>query len=182
MPRPKVHPSQRRRAAEACRFCREAKKKCSGTAPCIHCQRRGIGETCVISLRPRSSRRSDIGPSHLTLPSETVGASDLPHVAGRRDTSSCIESSSYLSTSRGRFANSRDAVQSNPSDPLGLVSPLDSRLGNVSDVSVEKSDRRHRLSDASSVSGKPHARMLLNLRGERGKSRCTLKDIYVLDG
>lgn len=56
MPRPRVPPSQRRRAAEACSFCRETKKKCSGTAPCSYCLRRGIGSQCIITPRPRGSR------------------------------------------------------------------------------------------------------------------------------
>ncbi|KAM3465735.1 hypothetical protein NHJ6243_001407 [Beauveria neobassiana] len=56
MPRPKVHPSQRKRAAEACNFCRMSKKKCSATVPCTACQRRGIGHTCYLTHSPRASR------------------------------------------------------------------------------------------------------------------------------
>ncbi|KXH52876.1 hypothetical protein CSAL01_09801 [Colletotrichum salicis] len=56
MPRPKVPESQRQRAAEACRFCREAKKKCSGTAPCNQCVRRGLEPDCRMTYLPRGSR------------------------------------------------------------------------------------------------------------------------------
>ncbi|EHK21085.1 uncharacterized protein TRIVIDRAFT_153210 [Trichoderma virens Gv29-8] len=57
MPRPKVHPSQRQRAAEACNFCRASKKRCSATVPCTACQRRGIGDSCYLTHRPRGSRK-----------------------------------------------------------------------------------------------------------------------------
>lgn len=56
MPRPKVHQSQRQRAAEACDYCREAKKRCSGSAPCTQCVQRGLSETCFITYLPRGTR------------------------------------------------------------------------------------------------------------------------------
>lgn len=57
MPRPKVHPSQRRRVVEACAFCRASKKRCSGTVPCTACKRRGIESQC--SLKPMGSDRGE---------------------------------------------------------------------------------------------------------------------------
>ncbi|PHH72546.1 hypothetical protein CDD82_5926 [Ophiocordyceps australis] len=56
MPRPRLLPSQRQRAAEACQACRHFKKKCSGTAPCHHCLRRGIAAQCHITFARRGSR------------------------------------------------------------------------------------------------------------------------------
>jgi Zn(2)-Cys(6) binuclear cluster domain-containing protein len=56
MPRPKVHHSQRQRAAEACNFCRDAKKRCSGTAPCNQCVQRGLDQSCFITYLPRGTR------------------------------------------------------------------------------------------------------------------------------
>ncbi|OIW34815.1 hypothetical protein CONLIGDRAFT_688771 [Coniochaeta ligniaria NRRL 30616] len=46
MPRPKVHPNERRRAVKACGFCRASKKRCSGTVPCTACRRRGMSSSC----------------------------------------------------------------------------------------------------------------------------------------
>jgi hypothetical protein len=56
MPRPKVQDSQRRRAAEACPYCRATKKKCSGSSPCTQCQQRGMPEQCLITNLPRGFR------------------------------------------------------------------------------------------------------------------------------
>ncbi|KAK2595286.1 hypothetical protein QQS21_007001 [Conoideocrella luteorostrata] len=49
---------------------------------------------------------------------------------------------------------------------LGPLSPSDSRLS-LGEPDSPEQNRGHRPSDASSVSGNPHSRMLLNLRGER---------------
>jgi hypothetical protein len=47
MPRPKVHPANSQRAAEACSHCKASKKECTGTFPCLHCIQRGHPESCV---------------------------------------------------------------------------------------------------------------------------------------
>ncbi|RAL05361.1 Zn(II)2Cys6 transcription factor [Aspergillus ibericus CBS 121593] len=62
MPRPKVHPANRRRAYEACLACRATKKRCSGTFPCSKCVRLGRAETCVPS--PRSTAQRPAGSTH----------------------------------------------------------------------------------------------------------------------
>ncbi|ESU15586.1 hypothetical protein FGSG_09064 [Fusarium graminearum PH-1] len=56
MPRPIVPAHQRQRAAEACNLCRETKKRCSGSAPCTQCVRRGLESQCFITYAPRGSR------------------------------------------------------------------------------------------------------------------------------
>lgn len=59
MPRAKVADSQRQRAAEACAYCRESKKRCTGTAPCSQCQRRGRSDECFITYLPRGFRSKE---------------------------------------------------------------------------------------------------------------------------
>ncbi|KAK1659129.1 hypothetical protein BDP55DRAFT_697845 [Colletotrichum godetiae] len=86
MPRPKVPESQRQRAAEACRFCREAKKKCSGTAPCNQCVRRGLEPDCRMTYLPRGSR---------TKKPSTMRATNA---AGRRSRASLEHSSITVAT------------------------------------------------------------------------------------
>ncbi|UNI17588.1 hypothetical protein JDV02_003920 [Purpureocillium takamizusanense] len=81
MPRPRLLPSQRRRTAEACNFCREAKKKCSGSVPCAHCLRRGIAGQCVISFRPRGSRPPPPVPSSRRTSTTAAGAVARPAAA-----------------------------------------------------------------------------------------------------
>ncbi|KAF1842938.1 uncharacterized protein K460DRAFT_340538 [Cucurbitaria berberidis CBS 394.84] len=68
MPRPKVHPNLRQRAAEACSFCRASKKRCSATVPCAACLKRGIAESCRLSKSSKSPRVSLPGPGPSTAP------------------------------------------------------------------------------------------------------------------
>lgn len=166
MPRPRLLPSQRRRAAEACNFCRDAKKKCSGTAPCTHCLRRGIGAQCTITLRRRGSRGAHSGdaPSHDEAESQP-SASKAPS----RNESGI--GSNRVNHRGSSIYNGTEAAESTSKDTGNAtfrpLSPSDSRLG-LSMPESSDEPRRHRTSDASSVSGNPHSRMLLNLRGERG--------------
>ena len=165
MPRPRLLPGQRRRAAEACSFCREAKKKCSGTAPCTHCLRRGIAGQCSISLRPRGLRHGglDSGPS-LGPATPTPGATPGRLAPSRHERPNQQSTVSPLTTRSGDRAASHDEP-----DDFSPLTPSDSRQS-VTIPTGASSRRAHRHSDASSISAaNPHARMLLNLRGERGE-------------
>jgi hypothetical protein len=159
MPRPKVLPSQRRRAAEACNFCRESKKKCSGTAPCSHCLRRGISSQCVITLQPRGGtnkhatqlRGTGIGGQGESLNQGTGSNRPAP-----------------MSLTR---VNGNGRIQEQGESSFRPISPSESRPSFATSESPER-QRQHHASDSSSVSGNPHSRMLLNLRGERGMLSC----------
>ncbi|PTB65791.1 hypothetical protein BBK36DRAFT_1121016 [Trichoderma citrinoviride] len=138
MPRPKVHPSQRQRAAEACNFCRASKKRCSATVPCTACQRRGIGDSCYLTHRPRGSR----------------AVAPLPHPPRTRASA---------------------AEQVPASSPPSGGDGIPDGLGN-DDASIEESAWGRAgfgQMGAPEWPGSPapepesHARMLLNLRGER---------------
>lgn len=56
MPRPKVHPSNRIRAPEACARCKSTKKRCSFIFPCFNCTRAGVGGSCSASSKDRGGR------------------------------------------------------------------------------------------------------------------------------
>ncbi|KAG8406526.1 hypothetical protein J3459_018689 [Metarhizium acridum] len=165
MPRPKVLPSQRRRAAEACNFCRDAKKKCSGTAPCSHCLRRGIGSQCIITLRSRGSRNQAASDGPI-LPSDTQ-----PHRIGLEAQSDVLDivTSGPGCTPSAQLpvlnVNGKGRRKGPDASSFRPPSPSDSRPSFEGSESPER--RRHQASDASSASGNPHSRMLLNLRGER---------------
>ncbi|KAG8630860.1 hypothetical protein KVT40_002479 [Elsinoe batatas] len=49
MPRPKVAPDKRLRAAEACTYCQSTKKRCSGIVPCNNCSRKGKAHQCTLA-------------------------------------------------------------------------------------------------------------------------------------
>lgn len=51
MPRAKVDPKNRQRADKACLACRAAKKRCSGTFPCLKCVRTGRADSCAASVQ-----------------------------------------------------------------------------------------------------------------------------------
>jgi hypothetical protein len=97
MPRPKVHPANRQRAAEACNHCKASKKKCTGTFPCLHCIRRGRPESCIrVKRKPPPALDNSTGSApHGDL--STVSSRDTLHLLppafsptpriGREDTS-----------------------------------------------------------------------------------------------
>lgn len=166
MPRPKVHPSQRRRAAEACNFCRTSKKRCSATVPCTACQRRGIASSCYLTNRPRGSRSITRSQASLTGQGADIDASgaDKPTVPAvwSPSRSSPQHRSSWLPDTSPIVA---DASTYQP------ISPSDSRTGaaEFEGNAVPSSSAQPAASaDTPPLGRESHARMLLNLRGERG--------------
>lgn len=187
MPRPKVHPSMRQRASEACNSCREAKKRCSGTAPCTHCLRRGTGDTCFISHRPRGHRGH-----RQSLPNPDMNTMDgipngLPRFEGVRAVTSAERSSLQALQSPVTSALLGPQHQTTPSNPTPAsratefhpISPSDSRATEIDGSTTRSQGERPSTSsmplpaqewesEPSLLSAKPSSRMLLNLRGERG--------------
>lgn len=184
MPRPRLDPSQRQRAAEACNLCRETKKRCSGTAPCTHCLRRGIGDTCFISNRPRRHRSSAAAAA-------ATGFGTRAAPPGRAEKGSNI-APTLSSPMRSRAQRDRSSAVSDTAavspghSSSGVVSvgagfrPLSPSESRTTDAEGSKtvSSQVHRgetrvddgkvISGNSLLSTKPASRMLLNLRGERG--------------
>ncbi|VUC37378.1 unnamed protein product [Clonostachys rosea] len=177
MPRPKLLSSQRQRAAEACNACREAKKRCSGTAPCTHCLRRGLGSSCFISHRPRGNRHSvGIGtglssskpPNGRQQPLAT-SPPNTRHSTGAAISDSAafpaFEDTSMLSHSTAPVVSNAIASIS-PSEPRTIEVDNSSTTANVEPPVQVMSDADNS-SALSLLSMKPSPRMLLNLRGER---------------
>ncbi|ODA77588.1 hypothetical protein RJ55_07217 [Drechmeria coniospora] len=196
MPRPRLLPSQRLRAAEACNFCREAKKKCSGTVPCAHCLRRGIGSACTISFEGRAfrsgrQRKANPEPTPTPNPNPMAGsASEPPPVPMPTPASASSPTRAPRSTARsvptpGPSPSGRTAATTTSTGPgasvAASVGPIlspqtfrsqearpDPRLMALRPSPRGSVHRQpHRRSDASSMSTNAHSRMLLNLRGER---------------
>lgn len=164
MPRPKVHPSQRQRAAEACNFCRVSKKRCSATVPCNHCTRRGIANSCYLTYRPRGSRGDPVIPSD---PTSTSAAKVGPVLDEQGQHSATFGQQPPLQ-SDGQWSLPEE-------DANAPVSPPDSRLETQSNAASSNIEHRQPLQSplsptSPSVTREPHPRMLLNSRGERGMS------------
>lgn len=212
MPRPKVHPSQRRRAAEACNFCRASKKRCSATVPCTACQRRGIGASCYLTHQPRGSRTappqsgsSGAGASESSPEARDGGDVDADEDEDVNDDGqmqAAAASESLLASSSHQQpgpplahpapAPAPDSVWGRPSfapapppewaSAVGLqapvghgyqpISPSDSRISGSEAIGTHTADDAvsapHR-PGSPTVGRESHARMLLNLRGERGE-------------
>ncbi|KAK4071700.1 transcriptional regulator family: Fungal Specific TF [Trichoderma aggressivum f. europaeum] len=194
MPRPKVHPSQRQRAAEACNFCRASKKRCSATVPCTACQRRGIGDSCYLTHRPRGSRR--LPPRTRSSAPEQVPASPSggDGVPDSLDASldQLPQESAWGRDGFGQVVapewcpEGETASMDNEADAdYQPLTPSDSRIS-MSDATTNRS--AHPSTQLPARPGSPalepesHARMLLNLRGERGKaSYHHLSTLYMLN-
>ncbi|KAM3442772.1 hypothetical protein MY4824_000913 [Beauveria thailandica] len=167
MPRPKVHPSQRKRAAEACNFCRMSKKKCSATVPCTACQRRGIGHTCHLTRSPRASRST----AQRIQTSSLGDGSPATEAPSARRRASGAETVWPLDDSARCWVPPEPVIPLDP-DTYQPISPSDSRTA-AADTNNMESDTSPLLHTAQRETGtlgrESHARMLLNLRGERGK-------------
>lgn len=169
MPRPKVLPSQRQRAVEACNACRSTKKRCSGNVPCTLCQRRGLQDSCYLTVQqgrsldkrattktpaPASSSMTDtIDTVQLPLPQANMSA------AAVRATEE-LPVSPTDGTSMASDMLMSD-TQSNYRLNAGSTSRGDGRYG-------ERTKRRTSSASTASFSS-TDARMLFNQRGERGK-------------
>lgn len=149
MPRPRVPADKRLRIAEACNFCRESKKRCSGSAPCTQCLRRGLENRCFITYAPRGSRAR------------------ARREASKRAAASNTDLSTQEPSGLMGIANTISQHNVHAGDPdivneFRPLSPSDSRRDGEEGGS---------LSEHTEASASNPPRMLLNLRGERGK-RC----------
>lgn len=175
MPRPKLLPSQRQRAAEACNLCREAKRRCSGTTPCTHCLRRGMASSCTMTCRPRGSRGA------ATTASGGGEGSDSGSVSGQagRSTQGAMSGSSFMETDNRRQSSASmpaggamdTSGDSGSRELFRPISPSESRAEHGS-TPTDTSQNPNALSNSDLATMSPHPRMLLNRRGERGKSIC----------
>lgn len=73
MPRPRVHPDKRARAARACVPCKSSKKRCDANLPCFSCVTKGRTDSCryppsspLSSPSPRRQRISGHSLNHVT--------------------------------------------------------------------------------------------------------------------
>ncbi|PHH90214.1 hypothetical protein CDD83_4219 [Cordyceps sp. RAO-2017] len=150
MPRPRVLPANRRRTALACNFCREVKKRCSGSVPCTHCLRRGIASQCCIGPRPAPASQPVPAPAPAPLPPPVAPSPGEPASA---DASSVRDVGRVTPGKRGRQV-------------FRPPTPSDSRRS----VDAPRTPRQQQPTPRPAPSSLPassNSRMLLNLRGER---------------
>jgi hypothetical protein len=178
MPRPKVHPSQRQRAAEACNFCRASKKRCSATVPCTACKKRGIEASCYLTHKPWGTRRTrenlharaHNGSNPATAPSVTTTSTDSGSSSTRQN---LLPDDSEPGHQQQRHASlppeatplwSPASSRNEAGDDYRPLSPSESRVDSPGEVQSNATSSSRKLSFGHD----PHARMLLNLRGNRG--------------
>jgi hypothetical protein len=154
----------------ACSFCRESKKKCSGTAPCTQCIRRRLPQECLITYLPRGFRaRNKHGPTG----------------AGRQSWSSASQAATAsaqekLAVTLRRPSNATGPLSENnemgTTGIVGPLSPFESQDGNdgasshqvVCPTAMARLDENAAAEDTSLIT--PGPRLLLNSHGERGMS------------
>lgn len=83
MPRPKVRPEDRQRAAKACLPCKFSKKRCDAQLPCAHCTRRNNASACtyedsIYAHRP-PGRRTSISTKAQSVASNVLSSSNRSH-------------------------------------------------------------------------------------------------------
>lgn len=184
MPRPKVPASQRQRAAEACNFCRASKKRCSATVPCTACKKRGIEASCYLTHKPWGTRRTR---ENVRTRRGNGGNGGNENPATAPPVAADVESSCRSLRQRkesnhperhNRHASlppetttlwSPGSSKNEGADEYRPLSPSDSRVDSPADALSSS----RRLSSGHD----PHARMLLNLRGNRGKHRTPRREV-----
>lgn len=76
MPRPRVRPEDRLRAAKACLNCKSSKKRCDGHSPCAHCVKRDLASSCSYTQSSRDRRtatpRMNPAPQSMSLSNATT--------------------------------------------------------------------------------------------------------------
>ncbi|XWW99831.1 hypothetical protein V2A60_007844 [Cordyceps javanica] len=140
MPRPKVHPSQRKRAAEACNFCRMSKKNPRASRSAARKAQEPLGTGSPVTKTPTAARRSSGADTEWPL--DDSGRSWLPHQPPL-------------------------PVQQEAYQP---ISPSESRTAatDTNNLEVHLSPLRNVAQrETQALGSESHARMLLNLRGER---------------
>lgn len=147
---PKVPAHQRQRVTEACNICRQNKKRCSGSAPCTQCQHRGLEPRCFMTYAPRGSRANARAEAAQRAAPTTTASSRSQDVPGR-----------LLSPARELVNGSCQWSSVTGTNSFQPVSPSESRHG-------DDDDSRNTNSAVEASSTNNPARMLLNLRAERG--------------
>lgn len=82
MPRPKVRPEDRQRAAKACLPCKFSKKRCDAQLPCAHCTRRNNASACTYEdsvYTNRTPRRRASTSTHRQSVTSVVPPSSHSH-------------------------------------------------------------------------------------------------------
>jgi hypothetical protein len=170
MPRPKVLPSQRQRAVEACNACRSTKKRCSGTVPCTQCQKRGLQDTCFLTIqqvRPAVDRRANVKtPGTTTATLDPIDTTQLPLPTAKMTTTTMRTVEELPVSPPDGASLLSDVLMGDSQMATGLESRSTSRAhGRWS----ERPNRRTSSASTASFSS-TDARMLFNQRGERGES------------
>lgn len=165
MARPKVHPNNRKRATEACNFCRSSKKRCSATVPCTACLRRGIADTCFLTYQPRRASRQqppEAQPQHVSTTIHVGGNNNKDNtvVGGEEASTSASVNLSQNNVESSQIACISQGQQSSPT----LEPPYEPPFEHASTTCHASSSG----SIISSNAVESHSRMLLNRRGDRG--------------
>lgn len=82
MPRPKVRPEDRQRAAKACLPCKFSKKRCDAQLPCAHCTRRNNASACTYEdsiYSHRTPRRRASNSTHRQSVTSNILSSSHSH-------------------------------------------------------------------------------------------------------
>jgi type IV secretory pathway VirB10-like protein len=146
MPRPKVRPEDRQRAVKACLPCKASKKRCDAQQPCSNCVRKKSASTCEYAESPVRPRGVHVHAA------ATTSAQPPPSLEHEHEHA---------------IGASDDEEDENENEDADAISAMPTTLGKRSRspaaAAAQSSNPRRRLSGGG--------RLLLNSKGEKGKTR-----------
>lgn len=165
MPRPRVHPDKRARAARACVPCKSSKKRCDANLPCLSCVTKGRTDSCRY---PPSSPLSSPSPRR-----QRISGQSLNHVTRNVNSPTLTQiRSGQPSPKEGNIESSRKTIDADSAQRLEpSVDPL---LSGENNTSTRASTR-----DSSPCQ---RSTMLQSSQGEQGWRRLLLFRLFFMQG
>ena len=165
----------------ACSFCRESKKKCSGTAPCTQCLRRGLPHECLITYLPRGFRSRNKHAS-------TGGSRQTVYPVSQASATSAQDALVATLPSPSNVMGSLPGHNTTAAaGPIGPLSPSESRDDNEDNRSYRAAGSiataalgGYTAAEDTSLTA-PGPRMLLSSHGERGMLAWSLSFSTTID-
>ncbi|KAK5461229.1 hypothetical protein LTS15_003292 [Exophiala xenobiotica] len=124
MPRPKVRPEDRQRAAKACLPCKASKKRCDAQQPCSNCVRKKSASTCEYAespVRPRGVHAHAAATTSAQVPSSleqeyehAIGAGEDEEDENENEDEDAISATPTTLGKRSRSPAAAAAQSSNP--------------------------------------------------------------------
>jgi hypothetical protein len=156
MPRPRIRPEDRQRAVIACIPCKTSKKRCDSMVPCGHCVKRDCTFACIYHDAQRvQARNPPSRPFQARVAGAAARAFQKIHISSSSSKPKPREPGSVLPraplTTNGPQPNGDSVAENEALDEAGY----------------EEGGTSHAAEEVPSL---PRSRVMLNRKGERGRT------------